>query len=435
MKRKWLIIVLVISITLILLELPLLLNPTYNEKNAFNITKELSSDKYKGRLAGDPGNSLATNFIMTYFKSIGLVPVFKNHTYLQSFEVYTPSYNGNFKFQVYNGNNKIKEYKYGSDYKEITFGNVSPGSISGLSKLKRSGIGNILLINNEDITESTETYRQDHLLKKQGIDVLIYNVGRVTRFRTPYKLQISNNDGLVKLMVSEKVFQELNNFSTEKYSLRVTSPLEIKKVKVNNVVGLLKGKNQKLPPLILSFHLDHVGYDNDGVVYPGALDNASGAGFVMECAKALKHYTSDRNIIFAAFNAEEEGLLGSRYFVMHSPLNIANSSCINFDMISSIQNVPLTIMSSQDSKAYIKCLNKLIKNSSSEVEYEDSSDHASFTHFGINAATLIYDDEAKIHTPADNISNIDEKGFSQLFELLTPFLKSEGVKKRFTFGF
>jgi Zn-dependent M28 family amino/carboxypeptidase len=69
------------------------------------------------------------------------------------------------------------------------------------------------------------------------------------------------------------------------------------------VIGILEGKDKTLPPIILSSHLDHVGYNADDKYWPGAFDNASGTAFIMEYARVLKDLgTPNRTIIFAALD-------------------------------------------------------------------------------------------------------------------------------------
>lgn len=402
----------------------------FSSKNVYHYTKELSLNKYGGRLAGEKGNILAAKYIEGCFKSIGIKPIFKNNSYYQNFSIYVPHYNGNFCFRVYDSKGKkIKEYMYGEDYKEITYGNVSPGIIYGKLKSNINYEGNIFLINAGEINESITSYAVDKNLKHDGIAALIYETNTSLRFKSPYKLQIKNNNGLVKLMVTKNVFKELCAFSEKSCTFYIKSPLYISQVNVNNVVGVLNGTDKRLPPIILSCHFDHVGFDDDGIIYPGALDNASGTGFLLECARVLQSYSRKRDIIIAAFNAEEEGLLGSEYFARHSPVNIRNADSINFDMIGSSNNLPLSIIYSEASKGYASKLLNLMRSTSIKLnmEYGESSDHASFTHAGISSVTFIHDDESKIHTPNDTITNVSESRFMDVFTVLNSFLATKGI--------
>jgi hypothetical protein len=73
--------------------------------------------------------------------------------------------------------------------------------------------------------------------------------------------------------------------------------------------------------IILSAHYDHLGV-RGGVLYPGADDNASGVAMMLEVARALVQSPErpKRSVMFIAFDLEEVGLFGSRYFVEHSPV-------------------------------------------------------------------------------------------------------------------
>ena len=74
-------------------------------------------------------------------------------------------------------------------------------------------------------------------------------------------------------------------------------------------------------------------------VHNGADDNASGTAMVIELAKriAAEKKQLRRSIIFVAFSAEEMGLLGSKYFVDHPPVDIKSiKAMFNFDMVGQV---------------------------------------------------------------------------------------------------
>ena len=100
-----------------------------------------------------------------------------------------------------------------------------------------------------------------------------------------------------------------------------------------NVLGILEGENPN-QVVVVGAHYDHKGKFN-GVVWNGADDNASGTVAVMTIARACMAtgVKPKRTIIFAAWDGEEEGLLGSRYFTMN-PVKPDIFANINFDMIS-----------------------------------------------------------------------------------------------------
>jgi hypothetical protein len=87
--------------------------------------------------------------------------------------------------------------------------------------------------------------------------------------------------------------------------------------------------------VIVSAHFDHLGVKN-GVLYPGADDNASGVAMLLEAARCLGQSSEKprRSIMFIGFDLEEIGLFGSRYFVEHSPVPLEHVKLfVTADMI------------------------------------------------------------------------------------------------------
>jgi Zn-dependent M28 family amino/carboxypeptidase len=75
-----------------------------------------------------------------------------------------------------------------------------------------------------------------------------------------------------------------------------------------NVVATPRGWGSR-PVTLLAAHYDTV------PDCPGADDNASGLAVMLECARVLGELDAERSVAFVAFNAEEDGLVGSRDFV------------------------------------------------------------------------------------------------------------------------
>ena len=109
------------------------------------------------------------------------------------------------------------------------------------------------------------------------------------------------------------------------------------KLTIRNVLGMIPGKNTK-EYVIVGAHFDHLGIDPalDGdQIYNGADDNASGVSAVLQIAKAFlaSGQQPERNVIFAFWDGEEKGLLGSKYFVQTCPFLSQIKGYLNFDMI------------------------------------------------------------------------------------------------------
>lgn len=97
-----------------------------------------------------------------------------------------------------------------------------------------------------------------------------------------------------------------------------------------NVVGELTGTTTPGNIYVVGGHYDHLEGDR-----PGGDDNASGTAGVLEAARVLSRYRFESTIRFIAFNAEEDGLLGSKDYVDNQVIaggeNIVGM--INMDMI------------------------------------------------------------------------------------------------------
>lgn len=109
------------------------------------------------------------------------------------------------------------------------------------------------------------------------------------------------------------------------------------KLTMRNVLGMIPGKNTK-EYVIVEAHFDHLGIDPvlDGdQIYNGADDNASGVSAVLQIARAFlaSGQQPERNVIFAFWDGEEKGLLGSKYFVQTCPFLSQIKGYLNFDMI------------------------------------------------------------------------------------------------------
>ena len=106
---------------------------------------------------------------------------------------------------------------------------------------------------------------------------------------------------------------------------------------LGNVVGMIPGKNDG-EYVVVGAHLDHEGMypDVEGDnIYNGADDNASGVSAVLQIMKAFAESGAkpERNVIFAFWDGEEQGLLGSKHFV-DTFKDIDKVKCyLNFDMV------------------------------------------------------------------------------------------------------
>ena len=137
--------------------------------------------------------------------------------------------------------------------------------------------------------------------------------------------------------------------------LSLTTEIVRKEVEAYNVIGVLEGSDRLLKneTIIIGAHYDHLGRGGEGSLAPrpgeihhGADDNASGTAGVLELARLFtsQRPKPKRTIVFLCFSGEEEGLLGSNYYVNHptTPLT-ATVAMVNMDMIGRMKDRRLFI--------------------------------------------------------------------------------------------
>lgn len=105
-----------------------------------------------------------------------------------------------------------------------------------------------------------------------------------------------------------------------------------------NVVGILTGSDPALKDeaVVLGAHADHLGRV-DGVIHPGADDNASGVAALLEIARAFASspVRPKRTLVFALWTGEEEDKIGSGHWVRNPLWPLAKTAVyLNFDMIA-----------------------------------------------------------------------------------------------------
>lgn len=122
-----------------------------------------------------------------------------------------------------------------------------------------------------------------------------------------------------------------------------------------NVVGILEGSDPELKneAVVIGAHYDHLGRGGqgslaarEGEIHHGADDNASGVAGLLELARTFAEDRKSlrRTIVFIAFGGEEEGLLGSSYYVRNPVVPLAQTvAMINLDMIGRLKENRLNV--------------------------------------------------------------------------------------------
>lgn len=206
------------------------------------------------------------------------------------------------------------------------------------------------------------------------------------------------------------------------------------KARTQNVVALLSGSDPVLRReyIVVGAHYDHLGMGGPGsnsrardtvAVHNGADDNASGVAGLLELAEelVLKREKIRRSILFVAFDAEEMGLLGSKYFVdQSSELVDKMDAMINFDMIGRFypEEKPLLISGTGTSAESEALLDDLASHLDFKLAYSPegfgASDHSSFYSKDVPVFFITSGAHEDYHMLQDDADRIQYDGTRQI---------------------
>jgi len=191
-----------------------------------------------------------------------------------------------------------------------------------------------------------------------------------------------------------------------------------------NVLGYLEGSDPLLKQelIIVGAHYDHLGMGENGSlasqpgreIHNGADDNASGTAGLLELARvfSIRSGAVKRSLLFIAFSGEEEGLLGSNYYVNHPVFPLEKTvTMINMDMIGRMRAKRLIIGGAGTSPVWRDLLTRFNRDSSFDLKFQDDgygpSDHSSF--YGKDIAVLFFFTGAHedYHKPTDDYKKVD----------------------------
>ncbi len=340
----------------------------------FNYVKELASDKYWGRLTGTKGYNQSAEWVISHFKKWGLLPAGDNNTFLQAFpNPYTLVFENCYVCMniPVNGDTVRKYYRYEEEF--------IPGSTSGSGEVTAEVVyvgygitapeldfdeyqgmdvkGKIVLMEREapvspnDDPEVFKKWRpysfHQYKLKNavaHGARGMLYNY-HITNPNNAYDENfIYSHVGTVVVNdvfagtgkkhgeVVERIKKELKpqSFPTGKvFTIKNTTEHHPEGIGYN-VIGMIPGSDPLLKDevIIIGGHLDHLGRCYE--IMPGANDNASAVAVIMGLAEALAKSPVQprRTILFLCFGAEEQGVLGAKYYVENPVFPLEKTVCL-----------------------------------------------------------------------------------------------------------
>lgn len=200
-----------------------------------------------------------------------------------------------------------------------------------------------------------------------------------------------------------------------------------------NIVGYLD--NKASTTVIIGAHYDHLGIDGQNSsldanpqnkIHNGADDNASGVAGVIELARyfSTNRKKEHNNFLFLCFSGEEMGLLGSKYFADHAPVDLATVNyMINMDMIGRLDPKTKTVIvhGTGTSPVWEPLLKKLTTdnlNIRTDSSGTGPSDHTSFYLKNLPVLHFFTGSHSDYHKPSDDWEKINAEGEAEVLRLI-----------------
>lgn len=360
----------------------------------------LGSDVFEGRGTGTTGGELAAKYLAQEFSKLDLIPLGSNGTYYQYIPMHGSTPQKNSKLTLYDSENDEHSLKLSEDYILLNVGDqtftptplqlifagygiIAPEfdyndyqSIDVEGKI-------VLVLEGEPLSDDINYFdgksptiyslvesKKRFALSRGASGIIVipnlvdepnYDWQRVKRTYSFENVQLAysitaNLSVLLNPDSANKLFMD-SPFSLEDvYEMHtghriISFPLQTKisfkgeflrrDFISSNIVGMIEGSESKDSYVVVSAHYDHLGIgpsvEGDSV-YNGVFDNAIGVAALLEIANAFKStkVQPKRSIIFLLLTGEEKGLLGSKYYVDHSPVPLYKTVAnINIDGIAS----------------------------------------------------------------------------------------------------
>lgn len=348
---------------------------TISSHEILGFAQELSSDKYAGRLSGSPEYMEAARWCADKFKEWGIQPA-NNSSYFQNFNNEYSDVKSLGSVVYFNGDEKNyldfpEDYLPGSNSAsgtvqaelvyvghgitapELDYDDYATIDVKGKIIMLESGIP--YTKNDPEMARWTPYAYHRYKFRnavKHGAVGMIY----ASKIANPNTVHL---DGFIYAHVDTKVVEQIFADAGKNYK-EVRAQLKNREIpsfvfpenqkifiraeteyfpdaKSCNVVGMIEGSDPELKDevIIIGGHLDGQGKMGD-VIFPGALDNASGVADILGAAKALAHskIKPKRSVLFILLGGEECGLYGSKFYTDHPLFPIEKTKMmINLDMV------------------------------------------------------------------------------------------------------
>lgn len=332
---------------------------------------------------------------------------------------------------------------------------------------RNAGVGALIIISDEDNLKNTRTARLNYdNAGEAGLPVLVISRSAASKILSRQSITLSDYAAAAdtrtvrpspgtprtdfETTISTTILKgALTRIPLRGRTLTISTDVVRSEVPAYNVVGMLEGSDPLLKneTIIVGAHYDHLGRGGEGSLAPssgdihhGADDNASGTAGVLELARLFtaQKPKPKRTIVFMAFGGEEEGLLGSNYYVNHPLLPLANTvAMINMDMIGRMKDRRLVIGGVGTAKEWRDIMAADTDKSFQLTLNEDGfgpSDHSSFYAKQIPVLFFWTGTHNDYHKPSDTFEKINYDDEALILKMVARIVNQlDAADKRLTY--
>ncbi len=263
--------------------------------------------------------------------------------------------------------------------------------------------------------KSSKTIANEHF--SFNIDSLLYHIQTLSS--DAFEGRRTGTKGAEK--AKEYILKRFTQFNVKPFDNTYEQPFSFKRRGKSyygaNVLGYIEGSMHPKKYIVISAHYDHEGIKNNEI-YNGADDDASGTAALFAFAEYFNSHPPKHSVILVAFDAEELGLQGSKYFMENTIVPLENIKLnINMDMIGRNNKNELYATGT----AYNETLKSIISNYKTNKnikllmghdgkdglqDWTFSSDHGPFHSKKIPFLYFGVEDHKDYHKPTDDFENI-----------------------------
>ncbi len=201
-----------------------------------------------------------------------------------------------------------------------------------------------------------------------------------------------------------------------------------------NVIGYIDNKAENT--VVIGAHYDHLGMGGEGSLYRegeaihnGADDNASGVAMMLHLADSLQKKDSPKNnnYLFIAFSGEEEGLLGSNYFVKNPTIDTKKVTyMLNMDMVGRLNSEKTLAVYGLGTSPILK---QAVNANAGDLKIAENesgvgpSDHTSFYLADIPVLHFFTGQHEDYHKPSDDTEKVNFAGMEIVSNYIFSIIK------------